>query len=230
MTSNKSFFFLSEEAKSLELYANSTIFKEVFDNDFYNEANAIVKQYVIDNTPFCFKEHPILFAKIKLLLSFKLTIPYESIYLIGSAKTGFSIDPAHFGKHFSEESDLDFAIADPILFDNVSREVYQWIDDYSNNKIMPNGEKDKYYWDINAKLLPKNIQRGFIDERKIPRNSKYEISKRIGQLMFLIKANLSCFNYLNVRECSARIYKDEECFRSQTVINITHAMKSLRNK
>lgn len=226
MISNKRFFTLSERLRSFGSYINADQFKGEFKIGLYNdEDNAVIKQYVIDNTPYCFKEFPILFSNIKTMISLHLDVPYESIFLIGSAKTGFSIDPCHYGKKFSEKSDLDFSIVNSNLFEKISNEAKQWLSDYKSKLIDPTSQAEKRYWNENVELLPKNISKGFVDEWKIPRNTRYAEACKIGHVMFLIKANLENFDYFKVSKCSARIYKDQTSFHNQTIMSIRSVME-----
>lgn len=227
MVSNKKFFVLSNKAKKINKYfISSEQFKEInIDGDFEIEDASVIYHYVFDNVPYAFRQFPILYENIKRLLALKLEVDFDTIRLIGSAKTGFAIDPDHYGREFSKISDLDFAIADFNLFKKMSDEAKQWMSDYRTGIIKPE-RSEKKYWDGNLQLLPKTIDKGFIDENKIPRNPKYQNTSKIGNIMFMIKKNLESFEYMEIRNCSVRIYKDIKSFYGQTFQNIYYAMKT----
>ncbi len=223
----KNFFELSPLAKEIKLHVHPQEFINLILTDENQEAEGVINQYVIDNLPYCFKEYPILYAKIKKLISTKLDIPYESVFLIGSAKTGFSIDPKHYGTLFSRDSDLDFAIVNNKLFEKLKLEANEWMEDYKSGKINPTSYMERIYWNGNLKILSKCESIGFIDENKIPRKSQYPLSMEIGNLMFQIQKNLEDFKYLYVKKSSARIYKDFPSFHSQTLLNIHRVIDNL---
>ena len=228
MISNRKFFKLSEEARMInKFFISSERFKEINVNgDCELEKDSTIYHYVFDNVPYAFRQFPILYENIKRLMALKLNVHFDSIRLIGSAKTGFAIDPDHYGKEFSKNSDLDFAVADPSLFEEMRQEARQWMSDYRLGDIKPK-ESEKKYWNANFKLLPKNIDRGFIDENKIPRGQRYPHTNDIGNTMFLIKSNLKSFGYMEIKNCSVRVYKDIECFYQQTFLNIYSSIEKI---
>lgn len=52
-------------------------------------------------------------------------VPAASVFLVGSAKVGFSLKPGQFFKPFSAGSDVDVAIVSPQLFSRIWVEVHQ---------------------------------------------------------------------------------------------------------
>jgi hypothetical protein len=55
--------------------------------------------------------------------NFKVDAP--SIFLVGSAKLGFSTKPGQYFKHFSGKSDIDIAIVSKPLFTQIWQEVFE---------------------------------------------------------------------------------------------------------
>ncbi|MES3003905.1 MAG: hypothetical protein V4787_24655 [Pseudomonadota bacterium] len=49
----------------------------------------------------------------------------DHVWIVGSAKLGFSPKPGQYFKHFSDHSDIDVALVSPRLYEEVWREVFQ---------------------------------------------------------------------------------------------------------
>jgi predicted nucleotidyltransferase len=58
-------------------------------------------------------------ARLRRQLASKLQIPDASIFVVGSAKTGFSLAPDEFPRAFRPDSDVDVVVVDPKRFDKI---------------------------------------------------------------------------------------------------------------
>ena len=102
-------------------YTSPEIFKKCYTSLEGIEQKSLITHVIIKNIPYLFRDKPLLFEQIIQYLSDSLDIEGESIKLIGSAKTGFSVSPPPcYGKKFSDKSDLDFTIINNTLFDSFS--------------------------------------------------------------------------------------------------------------
>ncbi|MDI3473511.1 MAG: hypothetical protein PWQ48_1792 [Thermotogaceae bacterium] len=92
---------------------------------------------------------------------------------------------------------------------------------YENGKCNPEGNQKKY-WPDNAKKVPNNIKRGFIDIYKIPAYKKYETRYKftiiVPALISLIKSYTE--SQYSDRKISFRIYKDWNSFFNQMEFNL----------
>lgn len=52
-------------------------------------------------------------------------VSVDEVWLVGSAKLGFSPKPGQYFKHFSDRSDIDVALVSSELYAEIWREVYQ---------------------------------------------------------------------------------------------------------
>lgn len=121
------------------------------------------------NTPYIFKDRPLIFEKIKEYLSNLLSVELHDILLIGSAKTGFSLSTDNYGRPFNDKSDLDFTIINETLFQSLKADYDNWKRKYTvEETISPTNLTEKGYWDENVKVLKRNLNRGFIDTYKLP--------------------------------------------------------------
>jgi hypothetical protein len=77
----------------------------------------IVEQYILQGVPFAFRNAPSDFALLQSELAAGLKLEEADITVIGSGRTGFSLDPEKFGAPYGPHSDLDVAVVNGALFD-----------------------------------------------------------------------------------------------------------------
>lgn len=202
------------------IYTSSEQFKICYERLIGLEKNSLIAHIIVNNTPFVFRNVPLLYEQIIQYLSDLLSIESGSVKLIGSAKTGFSVSPTpNYGKIFSENSDLDFTIINEAVFGTLCKEYEAWKAAYTRNDILPRSCKEKKYWDDNIVLLERNIGRGFIDTYKIPNREMCPITKKINNAMYLIPLKLDEYYNIKVSKASARVYKSYNLFRQQLKLN-----------
>ena len=212
---------LSRESMSISsIYTSSEQFKICYERLIGLEKNSLIAHIIVNNTPFVFRDIPLLYEQIIQYLSDLLSIESGSVKLIGSAKTGFSVSPSpNYGKIFTENSDLDFTIINEVVFGALCKEYEAWKAAYIRNDILPRSGKEKKYWDDNIVLLERNIGRGFIDTYKIPNREMCPITKNINNAMYLIPLKLDEYYNIKVSKASARVYKSYNLFRQQLKLN-----------
>jgi hypothetical protein len=66
------------------------------------------------------------FFSLKLEIATNLQIHPSNVFMVGSAKIGFSIKPDNFFRSFNLNSDIDIAIVDNTLFDSVWEAAYAY--------------------------------------------------------------------------------------------------------
>ncbi len=86
----------------------------------------IVREYIFTGEPFAFQKNPASMVKIRRHLTSRLPLAADNIFVIGSAKLGFSLNPDSYFHAFSDESDIDIAIVDTDLFDKVWLNLLDW--------------------------------------------------------------------------------------------------------
>ena len=146
--------------------------------------------------------------------------------MLGSAKTGFAIDPNNFGRKFSENSDLDFAIIDEKLFDDSVNDFKLWKLKTDKNQYDENLKNR--FWSDNQNNLKHQIKRGFIDTYKIPNFTEFTTTQQINQSLSLIVVNLQKYQNIKVKEASVRIYKDWSTFDKQLRLNIENVLEKVQ--
>jgi hypothetical protein len=91
-----------------------------------SEFEAIVREHIFSGVPFAFREQPQLLDLIRHHLKRELGLVPESVLVIGSAQTGFSLNPDNFPRRFSDESDIDVLVVDQSYFDRIWITVLKW--------------------------------------------------------------------------------------------------------
>lgn len=154
----------TELEKPIEQVESANFLKKNYFTLSENERKSLLHFLVISNFCYAFKVKPLIYEQITQYLADKFSINKYQIILLGSAKTGFAIDPNNYGRKFSENSDLDFAIINETLFNNSVNDFKLW-----KSKT----EKDQYdekiknrFWTDNQNNLKHQIKRGFIDTYK----------------------------------------------------------------
>ena len=189
------------------------------------ERVSLINFLMINNFCSAFNSKPLVYEQITQYLADKFTLNKNNIILIGSARTGFAMDPTSYGRRFTEASDLDFAIIDKNLFDNSVKDFQLWKSRFENNEYLES-QKNKY-WPDNRTNLKHQINRGFIDTYKIPSYPEFTNTQPLKQSLSLIVKNLSIYQKIVVKEASARIYINWETFQKQLRLNTEHVLQKV---
>lgn len=86
----------------------------------------VVRDYVFASQSYVFRDHPEQEALFLALLGKGLETNRDDITIVGSAKIGFSLSPDNFPRSFSDESDIDVAVVNQMLFDHIWRTILNW--------------------------------------------------------------------------------------------------------
>jgi len=98
-----------------------------FKSELLNDSlEGVVRRYIFSGTPFIFKDCPEKFRSLKKHLCERLGALEENVKIIGSAQTGFSLNPDSFPRQFHNASDIDVLVVDEGLFDYIWRAILSW--------------------------------------------------------------------------------------------------------
>ncbi len=195
------------------------------------ELESFLRLWVSEGIPYAFRDVPMLYESVRKWLGGELGIHPKLITLIGSGRIGFSLAPnPEFGRRFSSASDLDFAIIDEPLFLRLAGEFLRWRDGFLTGRFNPRGPLQTRNWESNADRGPKNIQRGFIDVRKIPTFREYPTAVRVVDALSRLKRKTDLTERApKVRWMSGRAYRNWGAFVAQMFLNLGTAVASLRS-
>lgn len=206
-------------------YPDPKHFVHVTKNANSREKLEIVRLWLSEGIPYAFKHYPILYETIRGWMASRIDVHPKQITLIGSARIGYSLSPRELGKPFNCSSDLDFSVVSRKLFIKCVNAFQLWTNDFSEGIVLPMKPNEKFFWKINLEVVPKNINRGFIDPYKIPLRDRYQIAQKIEQTVYMLKEKLKkTTNKPITTELSIRVYKDWQAFIRQLGINLNHAL------
>jgi hypothetical protein len=86
----------------------------------------ILQEHVFGGLPYVFRETPKTLGILENHLASELRLKRSNILVIGSARTGFSLNPHNFPRQFSETSDIDILTVDEDLFDEIWTAQLRW--------------------------------------------------------------------------------------------------------
>ncbi|TIV73008.1 MAG: hypothetical protein E5V89_02370 [Mesorhizobium sp.] len=181
--------------------------------------------WLSEGVPFAFQTVPAIFQIARENLAQHLSIPFRDVSMTGSGRIGYSMSPAKFGAVYSSNSDVDLFIVSERWFEALSEQAIQFLDDYKEQKISPANDRQRGFWDDSLLRLPKNIQQGFLDAKKV----SFEHSPAAKALQKAADRFRYDVNQLSaaqtVKDASIRAYKDWNSAISQIAFNVRKALE-----
>ena len=182
---------------------------------------ALAQLWLSEGVPEAFGNCPAIYEAVRCWLSDRLGIHAKKISLVGSARLGYSLAPKKFGVLFHSKSDLDLFIVSTNLFERLKEDFHRWSSDFESGEIKPLHTDEKKWWPANYDLVPKNIQRGFIDTRKIPNYEAYPVAQQVNETMSeLVKKLKATPNAPKPNKASVRCYSSWDSFVRQQSLNL----------
>lgn len=195
-----------------------------------NELDGFISLWLLEGFPHAFKSRPMIYDLAKNWLAEKLNINSNQVLLIGSGRTGYSLSPNDkFGRPFSNNSDLDFAIVSDQIFESLRVAYFKWRSDYLEGRVSPKNANQLKFWEDNRNRLQWHLQNGFINHDKIPYYPEYQPAGRIEDaLSELTKKINQTDGSPNIKKTTLRVYRDWESFKSRMKFNLK-AIRSARD-
>ncbi len=224
-------FIISEDGKRLQnIYPCPEELRTMAKSPLDSEKFGIVRQWLSEGIPYCFRECPLLYEVIRGWLAQAIKIHAKEITLIGSARIGYSLAPGDdYGRPFNDSSDLDFSAISSVLFQKCVAAFKLWFGDYQNGRVSPKNPKQKFFWRDNATRVSNNITRGFIDPYKIPTLKRYRIAGDIHDSLYRLHKKIKMTGYApRVSRVTIRVYRDWRAAIKQFGINFSAIAESKR--
>lgn len=220
---------LHVEASLLKLsiqHPDSTAFRDAVGSGSALSRESLVRLWLTEGIPFAFLECPAIYEATRSWLGSRLQICPKEITLLGSARLGFSLrPPPNFGQAFSPDSDLDFAVVSPSLFQDLSKTFHKWHADYRENKVQPRHPKERQYWDQNVSFGLTNLPKGFLDANKIPTLDRYHVAQNLNQVMWeLMKKLEATIGAPKPAKTSLRVYNSWRALVARVSFNLKTAL------
>lgn len=86
----------------------------------------LVDTYLFQGIPYVYQDTPAKYETFRTRLASTLPIDSDKIFIVGSAKLGFSLNPDSFPRAFYNGSDIDVVIYDEHLFDHIWMAILNW--------------------------------------------------------------------------------------------------------
>ena len=188
----------------------------------------LAQLWLTEGIPFAFRECPAVYESIRIWLGRELRVHAKQIGLTGSGRLGESLNPQKFGQPFDKKSDLDFYIVSDELFSAYRREFFIWCEDYASGKITPNNDRERSYWKDNERNVPRNVNLGFIDVKKIPARDRYDTAQKTLNLMYRLTRKLSETSHSpSPSRASIRCYENWTNLIDRVSINLRYITNSM---
>jgi hypothetical protein len=100
--------------------------REFEDLIFSNPLAQLVEEHILQGAPYVFRGDVDALHLLRSHLVTELGVRPENVLVVGSARTGFSLNPANYPRPFSGESDIDVAVVDQFIFDEAWHTLLKW--------------------------------------------------------------------------------------------------------
>ncbi|MGW0854771.1 hypothetical protein [Streptomyces sp. NPDC002690] len=135
-------------------------FKDALSSDFSDRR--IVDAHILHGACFAVSEDDHYSLKEEIANEFSLKV-HQDIFVVGSAKLGFSISPTKRYRIFGDTSDIDVAIVSHDLYEKVWHETHEYMESGA-------------YWP-DRQQFEKYLAWGWIRPDKLPRGASFEFTE-----------------------------------------------------
>jgi len=165
----------------------------------------LVQQNVFEGMPYVFRDSPESNNLMTEHLRQALDLPEDCVAVVGSAKTGFSLNPENFPRGFSERSDIDVIVVSEALFDRIWMTLLEW---HYPRRFLNLGQVEGNW----MRLRRKDIYFGWL----VPSDIRYEglafpnvlkPLRDLSTMWFNAFQSLSLYPEFATREVSGRLYR-----------------------
>ncbi|MCB1581335.1 MAG: hypothetical protein KDJ32_10700 [Alphaproteobacteria bacterium] len=133
-----------------------------FKSDLLNlNDSEIINKYYLSGSAFALDDNS--HYKLRESVSSYFEVDYTQVFIVGSAKLGFSIKPRRRFKPFYDKSDIDIVVISSYLFDKIWKEVFLF-------------DKNGGYWPKVKNFKNYHFQ-GWIRPDMLPLEHSFRISK-----------------------------------------------------
>ena len=219
-------FEISAAGKRLvEQFPESDLLREVLPKLGEDEQLLFLRLWVAEGIPYAFRKCPLVYERLRSWMAYRLEVETRNITIIGSGRLGCSLAKGSaFGKEYSDQADLDFAIISERLFSNIVADFTLW-----KTKMERNEETfANNYGPENLARLPANIARGFIDPYKIDHHRYLEHVALVTNTQSYGRQRLQSTECgPTASKLSIRVYADFDAFFRQMRVNLESAISVL---
>lgn len=181
----------------------------------------IAEELVIKGAPLAFDHQPGLWDEVRTKLATSLGCDLEGIYVIGSAKMGYSLAPRKYGQPFGAHSDVDVVVIDAALYDAMWLSILRW--HYRRRHSLPPPDRA---WDEERR---KGLYWGYLEPsrfnyRGLSRSRQLNAARAVSTAWFGAFQSLGLIPALADRRLTGRLYRS----MSHAVLYHDHGLRLLR--
>jgi len=134
-----------------------------FKYDLFNLSDAeLVNKYYFSGSAFAFEDEQLY--RLRQTVSDFFNIDYNQVFMVGSAKLGFSIKPSRRFKPFYDKSDVDLVIVCKTLFEEIWTDIFSF-------------EKSGGYWPKMQQFKTYHFK-GWIRPDMLPLEKTFTLTKK----------------------------------------------------
>lgn len=196
---------VTEEIK----YIESNFYKDLCENEIDTEI--LIEKYLLNGNTYIFRDNENNYFKLKKIISDKFQVSTTNVFMVGSAKLGFSISPKKLWKPLNDESDIDMAIISDKLYDIFWKQLLE----FNINLIARTDRDDKLYRDFLEYFF-----KGWIRPDKFPFDFKYKKE----WFDFFMEISYKDFDG---RKITGAIYREEYFFKLYHKQNIDNLRRRI---
>lgn len=183
--------------------------------------------WLTEGLPFAFRQNPMSYEKAREKLARNIDDDPKHVCVTGSARIGFSLNPASFGRPFGSHSDLDLFIVSANVFDRLAMEANLFVDRFEKGLAIPRNSSEERFWPGNKEILQSQITRGFVSHWLIPHGDYYPFTAKASR-------GLTQFNYAVTgvaeggriyRRSTLRVYKNWDVAIAQIGGSVVKALQ-----
>ncbi|RUW70903.1 MULTISPECIES: hypothetical protein [unclassified Mesorhizobium] len=191
----------------------------------HEDSRRFASLWLSEGVPFAFLAVPAVFQIARENLAKRLTISFRDISMTGSGRIGYSMSPSKFGTAYSADSDVDLFIISERWFSELSKQALQFLDDYKAGAVNPSNPTQREFWDDHLVRLPRNIDQGFLDARKIP-TTRSPAAKSLETAAWHFRRDVNLLSDAEtVKRASIRVYQNWDSAVGQIAFNVRKALE-----
>jgi hypothetical protein len=176
---------------------------------------------IFAGTPYVFESNPEVWTHARSQLAASLTSCEDNIYIVGSAKMGYSLAPRKFGRPFAPESDIDVVVIDSNLYDTMWTSILRW--HYRRRHRLPPRDRK---WDTERR---EGLYWGYLDPSRLhydglTRPAPLRAARKVSTAWFSAFKSLGLIPELAERNLGGRLYRS----LTHAILYHDHGLREIR--
>lgn len=181
----------------------------------------VVQEVIFAGTPYVFEASPDVWVQVRAQLATGLETSEDSIYIVGSAKMGYSLAPRKFGQPFADDSDIDVVVVDANLYDTMWTSILRW--HYRRRHRLPPRDRK---WDTRRR---EGLYWGYLEParfhyRGLSQPAPLRAARRVSNTWFTAFKSLGLIPELAERNLGGRLYRS----LTHAILYHDHGLREVR--